>query len=81
MHTNSGRYPSLNPAYRSAFTVSWLRIDALLRWHPFLLVIRGTVLVNSLTTDEFAIRRQGIINMTCRDSSQWLNAIPAFLLR
>jgi len=26
-----------------------------------------------------SIRRQGIINMTCRDSSLWQNAIPAYL--
>jgi hypothetical protein len=33
-----------------------------------------------LTTDVYAIRRQGIINMTCRDSSQWFNANPAAYL-
>jgi hypothetical protein len=54
--------------------VSWLPTDALLQWHLFLLVNHGTVLVN-----ESAIRRQGITNMTCRDSSQWLNANPAYL--
>ena len=32
-----------------------------------------------LTTDESAIRQKEIINMTCRDSSQWLNANPAYL--
>jgi len=40
----SGHFPC-NPAYRSAFTVSWLR-NALLRWHLFLLANHGTVLVS-----------------------------------
>ena len=39
----------------------------------------GLGVFRPLTTDESAIRRQGIINMTCRDSSQWLNANPAYL--
>jgi len=41
-----------NPAYRSAFTVSWLRIDALLRWHLFLLVNHGTVLVSFVPSQQ-----------------------------
>ena len=39
----------------------------------------GLGVLRPLTTDESAIRRQGIINMICRDSSQWLNANPAYL--
>jgi hypothetical protein len=39
----------------------------------------GLGVFRPLTTDESAIRRQGIINMTCRDSSQWLNANPPYL--
>ncbi len=39
----------------------------------------GLGVLRPLTTDESAIRRQGITNMTCRDSSQWLNANPAYL--
>ena len=39
----------------------------------------GLGVLRPLTTDESAIRRQGITNMTCRDSNQWLNANPAYL--
>ena len=39
----------------------------------------GLGVLRPLTTDESAIWRQDIINMTCRDSSQWLNANPAYL--
>ena len=39
----------------------------------------GLGVLRPLTTDESAIRRQGIINMTCRDSSQWLDANSAYL--
>ena len=39
----------------------------------------GLGVLRPLTTDESAIRQQGIINMTCRDSSQWFNANPAYL--
>ena len=39
----------------------------------------GLGVLRPLTTDESAIRRQGITNMTCRNSSQWLNANPAYL--
>ena len=48
------------------------------RIHSELVATRRTAAMASLplATDESAIRRQGIINMTCRDSSQWLNANP-----
>ena len=32
-----------------------------------------------LTPNDTAIRRQGITNLTCRDSSQWLTANPDFI--
>ena len=32
-----------------------------------------------LTPNATAMRRQGITNLTCRDSSQWLTANPAFI--
>jgi len=41
---------------------------------------RSGVAVNqALTPNETAIRRQGITNLTCRDSGQWLNANPAYI--
>ena len=43
------------------------------RWLLFQLVHLAIVL------NETAIRRQGITNLTCRDSGQWLNANPAYI--
>ena len=39
----------------------------------------GAAVHQALTANETAIRRQGITNLTCRDSGQWLNANPAFI--
>ena len=39
----------------------------------------GAAVHQALTPNETAIRRQGITNLTCRDSGQWLNANPAYI--
>ena len=39
----------------------------------------GPAVHQPLTPNDIAIRRQGITNLTCRDSSQWLTANPAFI--
>ena len=39
----------------------------------------GPAVHQPLTPNDTAIRRQGITNLTCRDSSQWLTANPAFI--
>ena len=38
----------------------------------------GPAVHQPLTPNDTAIRRQGITNLTCRDSSQWLTANAAF---
>jgi len=40
----------------------------------------GAAVHQALTPSAAAIRRQGITNLTCRDSGQWLNANPSFIL-
>ena len=39
----------------------------------------GPAVHQPLTPNDTAIRRQGITDLTCRDSSQWLTANPAFI--
>jgi hypothetical protein len=39
----------------------------------------GPAVHQPLTPNDTAVRRQGITNLTCRDSSQWLTANPAFI--
>ena len=39
----------------------------------------GPAVYQPLSPTEAAMRRQGITNLTCRDSSQWLTANPAFI--
>jgi len=78
-HTKSGFYPSLDvtPAIQCELVAK--RRTAAMASLPTGEPRNGLGVLRPLTTDESAIRRQGITNMTSRDSSQWLNANPAYL--
>ena len=55
------------------------RRDAVQLSLPTGLPRNGPAVQQPLNPNTTAIRRQGITNLTCRDSSQWLTANPAFI--
>ena len=71
----SGHFPC-NLTYR---TVSWLRSDALLRWQLFLLANHGTVLMSFIRSQLMYPPFDDRELLIWPDSSQWLNANPAYL--
>ena len=56
-----------------------LRRDAVQLSLPTGFPRNGPAVQQPLNPNATAMRRQGITNLTCRDSSQWLTANPAFI--